>query len=167
MRVKLLVVHGRPQGKSLLFPCGEFMFGRGEECHVRPNSDWVSRQHCLLRVTGEGVHLRDLGSRNGTLVNGARLKGERRLENGDRLQVGPLVFELELEEAATSSETLSLSNSLKTVSGKPIPDTQEMSAALPDTAEMRPLPPGKTAGREPLPDTAEMRPLRPADPPTA
>src|SRR6201993_772373 len=73
MKVKLLVVHGRPLGKALLFPSGEFVFGRGEECHVRPNSDWVSRQHCLLRVAEDGVHLRDLGSRNGTLVNGARV----------------------------------------------------------------------------------------------
>jgi len=73
MNVKLFVVHGRPQGKSFLFPPGEFLFGRGSECHIQPNSDWVSRQHCLLRVGPEGVSVRDLGSRNGTLVNGQRV----------------------------------------------------------------------------------------------
>ena len=99
MKVKLHVVHGRPQGKSFLFPPGDFLFGRGSECHIQPNSDWVSRQHCLLRVGSEEVSIRDLGSRNGTLVNGHRLIGEVRLRDGDQLQVGPLVFELQLEEA--------------------------------------------------------------------
>src|SRR5438094_1243440 len=94
MNVYLLVVQGRPEGKSLLFPRGEYLFGRGDECHIRPNSDWVSRQHCLLRVTSDQVVLRDLGSRNGTLVNGERVVGERPLAHGDQLQVGPLVFQV-------------------------------------------------------------------------
>ncbi len=97
--VKLLVVRGQPQGKCLLFSCGEFVFGRGSECHIRPNSELVSRQHCLLRVTAESVSLQDLGSSNGTLVNGKRLIGERALSHGDLLQIGPLVFEVCLEEA--------------------------------------------------------------------
>jgi pSer/pThr/pTyr-binding forkhead associated (FHA) protein len=98
MHVKLLVVHGRPQGKCLEFPSGEYVFGRGAECHIRPNSDWVSRQHCMLRVSPDALVVRDLGSRNGTLVNGVRVRGERRLGNGDQLQVGPLVFEVRVEE---------------------------------------------------------------------
>lgn len=103
MRAKLLVVHGRPQGQALLFPAGEYVFGRGAECHIRPNSDWVSRQHCLLRVTRDALFIRDLGSRNGTLVNGERLVGERALAQGDMLQVGPLVFQVDMDEAAPSS----------------------------------------------------------------
>jgi pSer/pThr/pTyr-binding forkhead associated (FHA) protein len=100
MRAKLLVVQGRPEGKSLVFPAGDYVFGRGAECHIRPNSDWVSRQHCMLRVTAEAVFVRDLGSRNGTLVNGVRVLGERRLGPGDQLQVGPLVFELQLDDVS-------------------------------------------------------------------
>jgi predicted component of type VI protein secretion system len=103
MNIKLLVVQGRPQGKSLLFPPGEFLVGRGAECHLRPDSEWVSRQHCLLRVTGAGIAVRDLGSRNGTLVNGVRVLGERALAHGDQVQVGPLVFEVQLEEGAKSA----------------------------------------------------------------
>ncbi len=103
MKVQLLVVQGHPQGKGLLFPCGEFVFGRGGECHIRPNSEWVSRQHCLLRVRADGVFLRDLGSTNGTLVNGKRLIGECALAHGDQLQIGPLVFEVCLEEAVPAT----------------------------------------------------------------
>jgi pSer/pThr/pTyr-binding forkhead associated (FHA) protein len=100
MDIKMLIVQGRPQGKYLRFPPGEFIFGRGPECHVRPNSPWVSRQHCLLRVDKETVHVRDLGSSNGTLVNGKRLVGERRLQPGDKLQVGPLVLQLVVDALA-------------------------------------------------------------------
>src|SRR5262245_59329412 len=100
MNAKLLVVQGRPPGKSISFPPGEYVFGRGAECHVRPISDWVSRQHCLLRVSPEGsLSVSDLGSRNGTLVNGVRILLETTLKNGDQLQVGPLVFEVTSEEA--------------------------------------------------------------------
>src|SRR5881396_2304717 len=105
MKMKLLVVRGQPQGKSLLFPCGEFVFGRGSECHIRPNSEWVSRQHCLLRVSADSAFLRDLGSTNGTLVNGHRLIGERPLAHGDLLQIGPLVFAVCLENAAEAEST--------------------------------------------------------------
>jgi pSer/pThr/pTyr-binding forkhead associated (FHA) protein len=102
MNVTLLVAQGRPLGKRLTFPPGQYYFGRGSECHVRPNSDWVSRQHCLLRVDDDGAFLRDLASRNGTLVNGVLVDGERRLDDGDLLQLGPLVFEILLDTAAAS-----------------------------------------------------------------
>ncbi len=107
MTVKLRVVQGRPAGKTLVFAAGDYYFGRGAECHVRPNSEWVSRQHCLLRVCADSAWLRDLGSRNGTLVNGALLHEEYRLCQGDQVQVGPLVFEIQLDmDNATPDETI-------------------------------------------------------------
>jgi pSer/pThr/pTyr-binding forkhead associated (FHA) protein len=100
MKVNLVVVHGKPPGKTLDFPCGEFVFGRGSECHVRPNSSWVSRQHCILRVTETQAQLCDLGSTNGTLINGKRLVGETKLAHGDQIQLGPLVFEVRFTTGA-------------------------------------------------------------------
>ena len=94
MDVQMLVIQGRPRGKRLRFPPGEFIFGRGPECHVRPDGPSVSRQHCLLRVGIDGVHIRDLGSTNGTLVNGSRVREELPLKDGDLLQLGPLVLQL-------------------------------------------------------------------------
>jgi pSer/pThr/pTyr-binding forkhead associated (FHA) protein len=109
MRVRLLVVRGKPQGKSFSFPRGEFVIGRGSECHLRPNSSWVSRQHCMLRITEATASILDLGSVNGTLLNGRRLVGEQPLAHGDQLQVGPLVLKVCLEggsaEAALPGET--------------------------------------------------------------
>lgn len=97
MSLRLRIVQGRPHGQQLCFSRGEYLFGRGAECHVRPNSEWVSRQHCLLRVTADAAWIRDLGSRNGTLINGARLVSEHSLRPGDRVEVGPLVFEVQFE----------------------------------------------------------------------
>lgn len=101
-KFKLRVIQGQPAGKNLTFTRGDFYFGRGAECQVRPNSEWVSRQHCLLRISPQGAFLRDLGSRNGTLVNGNLLHQERRLLHGDRIQIGPLVFEVQIESLPTS-----------------------------------------------------------------
>lgn len=98
MTVKMKVVQGKPHGSFLDFPEGEFVVGRGPECHVRPNSELISRQHCLLRIHGAHVHVRDLGSTNGTLVNGKLLVEELALVHGDILQLGPLVLELVLQE---------------------------------------------------------------------
>jgi pSer/pThr/pTyr-binding forkhead associated (FHA) protein len=94
MDVQMVVVQGKQRGQILRFASGEFVIGRGPECHVRPNSDWVSRQHCLLRVADDAVYIRDLGSTNGTLLNGVRVVGERRLDSGDKVQVGPLVLQV-------------------------------------------------------------------------
>jgi pSer/pThr/pTyr-binding forkhead associated (FHA) protein len=129
MTAKLVLVQGRPAGKTLDFPDGVYYFGRGEECHVRPNSEWVSRQHCMLRVEGDVISLRDLGSRNGTLVNGARVEGERVLADGDKLQLGPLVFEVRLapvpapaagEAAEPTSLRETASNFMKSTDELPI-----------------------------------------------
>lgn len=97
MDVKFLVVQGKARGQHLLFPDGEFLFGRGPECHVRPDSEWVSRQHCLLHIKGDDISLRDLGSTNGTLVNGVRVVGSRDLHIGDQVQIGPLVFQVAVD----------------------------------------------------------------------
>ena len=106
MHLRLKVVQGKPRGHCLSFPAGEFMFGRGPECDVRPNSDLVSRQHCLLKVTEEVAMIRDLGSRNGTLVNGKLVTAEQALGHGDTLQVGPLVLEVLLKpEPDVAAET--------------------------------------------------------------
>jgi pSer/pThr/pTyr-binding forkhead associated (FHA) protein len=152
MRVKLLVVQGRPEGKSLLFPLGEYVFGRGAECHIRPNSDWVSRQHCMLRVTADAVFVRDLGSRNGTLVNGTRVLAECRLGAGDQLQVGPLVFELQLEVPASQSDPSRLTAvDVPAASGR---DTAEIPNATRNGPESLAPEPEKISGARPtLPST--------------
>src|SRR5881409_1308448 len=92
MKIELVVVSGTPVGKVLQFGPGDYYLGRGTECQVRLQSDWVSRQHCLLRVREVRSVLTDLGSTNGTLLNGVLLAQERPLAEGDQIQIGPVLF---------------------------------------------------------------------------
>jgi pSer/pThr/pTyr-binding forkhead associated (FHA) protein len=100
------VVQGKQRGQTIRFPKGEFIFGRGPECHLRPNSEWVSRQHCLFRVADTGVHIKDLGSTNGTVINSTRVIGERRLASGDLLQLGQLVLDLRFADTQMFRDTV-------------------------------------------------------------
>lgn len=106
MEVHLVVVRGNPRGQTLKFGAGDYLFGRGPECHVRPDSEWVSRQHCLLSIGESSLFLKDLGSMNGTLVGGQRLVGERELMHGDTIQVGPLVLQVRLPQRAADEQAL-------------------------------------------------------------
>src|SRR5262245_9172380 len=100
MDLRLLVLQGKPQGQELPIHHSPFLIGRGPECHLRPNSDMVSRRHCALIIHGEEVRIRDLGSTNGTIVDGERLTEEFRLTDGDIFQVGPLVFQVVIQHMA-------------------------------------------------------------------
>jgi len=73
-------------------PEGEHLIGRGEDCRIRSASASVSRHHALVRVTSERLLVEDLGSRNGTWVQGRRLAGPAELNAGDVVRVGPEVI---------------------------------------------------------------------------
>ncbi|MBM4040510.1 MAG: FHA domain-containing protein [Planctomycetes bacterium] len=61
--------------------------GRSADSVIQIHDAKISRHHCEIRATPDGYFVRDLGSKNGTYVNGARV-AEARLRNGDRLQIG-------------------------------------------------------------------------------
>ncbi|HZI10305.1 MAG TPA: FHA domain-containing protein [Myxococcus sp.] len=62
--------------------------GRSPSCEIPLTDDQVSRKHALISLHEGQVRLKDLGSRNGTLVNGERITGEVVLQPGDRVRVG-------------------------------------------------------------------------------
>ena len=63
------------------------IIGRSSDATLQVRDAKLSRHHCDLRITPEGCFVRDLGSKNGTFVNGARIV-EARLRDGDRIQIG-------------------------------------------------------------------------------
>ena len=99
MKVQLIVVQGKPEGKMIPLQMPIFKIGRGETCNLRPNSEEVSREHAEFSVTADSVAVRDLGSRNGTLVNGKRLTEPCKLKDSDLIQVGPLTFAISIQGA--------------------------------------------------------------------
>lgn len=85
-------------------PVGEALrVGRTRECGLILDDSSASRMHIEVKRRGDGFVWKDLGSSNGTIVNGARmLAGE--LKTGDRLQVGETLIRFEVEQAADEGD---------------------------------------------------------------
>lgn len=117
-KVTLTLIGGASDGKEYTFTAPtNCLVGRGEECTVRLPSGWeyqvVSRRHCLLDIDPPFVCVRDLGSRNGTYLNG-RLIGQRahsefpeevseqafsdyELADGDEMWIGPVTLRVGID----------------------------------------------------------------------
>lgn len=103
----LKVLSGKHHGKVITLNTKKFLVGRGDDCHMRPNNDLISRHHCIFTCDDYSVRLRDLGSTNGTFINDEPLRGQAVLNTGDKIRIGKLEFEAVIrEEAAVAvSET--------------------------------------------------------------
>lgn len=67
---------------------GDYDIGRMSDCWLTLDDEMASRYHARFHVSGPTAELEDLGSRNGTFVNGERLEGRRVLQDGDRIRIG-------------------------------------------------------------------------------
>jgi pSer/pThr/pTyr-binding forkhead associated (FHA) protein len=77
-----------------LLPDHELVFGRAPDVGIMLEDSRVSRQHAAISMAGQHVVVRDLGSRNGTFVNGQRVE-KARLKPGDRIRIGASVIVVE------------------------------------------------------------------------
>src|SRR5262249_28030446 len=78
------------RGSSWVFELprqGEIVIGRGELAELRLRDHAVSRRHAIVDLRAHGIVLRDLGSHNGTFVNGERITSDHELHNGDSIAV--------------------------------------------------------------------------------
>jgi len=104
-RVILTATEGNLRPMEFAFEGQEqVLLGRDRNCSLRLDDPTVSRRHCLIDAGGEVVWVRDLGSLNGTFVNGKRVGGPptpeaeatsrllRELHDGDELHVGTQTF---------------------------------------------------------------------------
>ncbi len=102
---ELKVVGGKHVGQVIPLNRRKFLIGREQDCQLRPNSEMVSRHHCVFSVDDYSVRLRDLGSTNGTLVNGERIRKDVVLVAGDKIVIGNLEFELVIRPGVTAVES--------------------------------------------------------------
>lgn len=124
-KITLTVDRGPLAGTRYAFDeRGCCIIGRAADCDVRLPLDLVhaniSRRHCLLEIDPPRIRIRDLGSRNGTFVNGERI-GQRsagsdnqepsaayELHNGDSVRVGNTVFQVHTVGADEPSEPMAV-----------------------------------------------------------
>ena len=105
MIVKLVVLHGKLQEcrsrkarEELKIRRSPFVIGTASDCSMRCLSNRISPYHCQLLIESGKVVLQDLSSQTGTFVNGGAVEDLRVLQNGDRLRLGRLVFDVLIED---------------------------------------------------------------------
>ena len=87
----LIMTRGPGPGTRFDIGAAPVTIGRQDQCDVQVKGTWVSRQHTRIAWSGTEYVVEDLGSTNGTFVNGERISGPRALKSGDLLQLGTKV----------------------------------------------------------------------------
>ena len=100
---ELVIQSGKLQGKRLILPAKEMLVGRDEDCDLRIGSASVSRKHCVIKNSAEGILVTDLGSQNGTLVNDVPIKAPTLLREGDVLRIGSTLLSVPAVQKAKVS----------------------------------------------------------------
>lgn len=146
MRTKLIVASGKSAGRAISIKRSPLLIGRAEDCDVRPLSEDVSRRHCAIHIGPADAWAEDLGSRNGTFVNGIRIKEKTRLADGDLVRVGALELKVSCAAPAPAGSEDDVSKWLM---------ADEAPAGMFDTTRTLPLP-GATAGDDAAIDASNI-----------
>jgi predicted component of type VI protein secretion system len=105
MDAKLKVLSGSFSGQTIQVPHGKLLIGREPDCDLRLESEFVSGYHCVLLLDDYTVRVRDLGSTNGTFMNGRRIgTSEMILLQDDMISIDKLTFQIDLTEATTGMQ---------------------------------------------------------------
>jgi pSer/pThr/pTyr-binding forkhead associated (FHA) protein len=94
MDFQLLIVRGRGASTTIQLGDGVTTVGRQDDCQLRIKSSQVSRRHCELFEKKGLLLVKDLGSSNGTFVNGKKIQDQRVLEPGDELTIGQILLKV-------------------------------------------------------------------------
>ncbi len=103
MKVNLVLFKKNGNKKSFSVPSSVTVIGRRKDCDLCIPVINVSRKHCQLNQDQGTLTVRDLGSRNGTLVNGSEVN-EAELQPGDKLAIGPLSFAVQIDGVPSFDE---------------------------------------------------------------
>lgn len=130
--VTLKIKEGGFKNKEVVFDTpARYFVGRAKVCQLNVPNATVSRFHCLLDIDPPAVRIRDLGSRNGTFVNGELIgirdphhsleeaaqeeQREFALRSGDEVELGNLVLEIGVKATESQEE----SKTFRPVAAKP------------------------------------------------
>lgn len=96
----LHVIKGPRAGEVLVLDRADTVLGRSDEADLRIEDPGMSRIHARFSREGDDLFVTDLDSRNGTMIEGQRIKGRHRLENGELLTLGNVVVRFAIQNAA-------------------------------------------------------------------
>ncbi len=98
MEVNLILLKNGESRKSFTLPSSVTVIGRRQDCDLCVPLMVISRRHCQVTIDEDVLNIRDLGSRNGTFVNGERID-ETLICAGDIIEIGPLKFVVQVDGA--------------------------------------------------------------------
>jgi len=122
MDVNLVLFKSNGSHKIIPLPSSATMIGRRRNCDLRIPLTSVSRKHCQLNHDDGLWRIRDLGSRNGTYLNGKRVE-EAVIQAGDSIRIGPLAFMFQIDgkpQTITQSDLVVVTSSEQ---DSPVDDT--------------------------------------------
>lgn len=139
----LRFISGKYQGGEFPLPDqGEIVIGRSSELDMVLVEDMVSRRHAKITVTDDEIFIQDLGSTNGSFVNGEKVK-RARLTEGDRILIGTSIIKLiategpgslrdakaHLEDVTAGKRTSQVRTMTGSIAEVPLPDLLQLFAA--------------------------------------
>jgi pSer/pThr/pTyr-binding forkhead associated (FHA) protein len=92
----LVASSGSDRGRTFELHLGDSTVGRGRECDIRLGDETVSRRQALLRINADRVAIEDLGSSNGTLVDGTKIAGPTEVNVGQEIGLGEVRLRLDV-----------------------------------------------------------------------
>ena len=91
----LIITQGPQAGQSAELALGTVLIGRGADCQVILDDDYVSTRHARVVAGPNGIYAEDLGSTNGTYVNGQRITAPTTITLSDTVRIGKTIMRLE------------------------------------------------------------------------
>ncbi len=91
----LSIVQGAQTGESAELAPGLVLIGRGADCQLILDDDYVSTRHARVVAAEGGIYVEDLGSTNGTYVNGSRITAPTTISTSDTVRIGKTILKLE------------------------------------------------------------------------
>ena len=136
----LRFISGKYQGGEFPLVKGrEIVIGRSSELDMVLIEDMVSRRHASIGVAGDEISIADVGSTNGTFVNGEKIK-KARLKEGDRILIGTSIIKLVSVDPASQVSEQEAKNQLEKRGQQQANKTTSTKAAMSGSIEEIPLP---------------------------